>query len=187
MASLHNANMTTPKYRNTFRIPSARATWHDYDGGMYFVTICTKEKVHYFGEIIDGEMRLNELGQECVQQIEATPKIRPDVDITIPVYVVMPNHIHLIVCIDGSPNKDAMHCVSTEPGNKFQPQSKNLASVMRGLKSAVTIYARKNHISFSWQTRFHDRIIRNQKECNAIADYIENNPMNWHLDELNIF
>ncbi|WP_436415395.1 hypothetical protein [Petrimonas sp.] len=48
-------------------------------------------------------------------------------------------------------------------------------------------FARKDHISFSWQTRFHDRIIRNQKECNAIADYIENNPMNWHLDELNIF
>lgn len=189
--------MTTEKFQNTFRIPSARATWNDYDSGMYFVTICTKDFVHYFGEIVNGEMVLNEFGKECVRQIETTSIIRSDMDISIPVYVVMPNHIHLIVCID-APCRDAMPCVSdktdedakhrvsTREGNKFMPQSKNLASVIRGIKSAVTMYARKNNISFAWQTRFHDRIIRNKEECNRIAEYIENNPINWMFDELNI-
>ena len=39
------------KFQNRFRIPSARANWHDYNGGIYFVTICTKNREHYFGEI----------------------------------------------------------------------------------------------------------------------------------------
>ncbi len=39
------------KFQNRFRIPSARANWHDYNGGVYFVTICTKNREHYFGEI----------------------------------------------------------------------------------------------------------------------------------------
>ena len=46
-------------------------------------------------------------------------------------------------------------------------------------------FARKDHISFSWQTRFHDRIIRNQDELNRIAQYVENNPAQWELDEFN--
>lgn len=193
--------MTTPKFQQKYRIPSARATWHDYNGGMYFVTICTKDKIGYFGKVVDGKMRLNGLGKECERQIEITSKIRPDMDISIPVYVVMPNHIYLIVCIDKileTPRRDAMprvsentdspidedakHGVSTGAENRFGAQRKNLASVIRGLKSAVTMYARENNIPFAWQTRFHDRIIRNQSECNRIADYIDHNPETWIND-----
>ncbi len=39
------------KFQNRFRITSARAYWHDYNGGIYFITICTKNREHYFGEI----------------------------------------------------------------------------------------------------------------------------------------
>lgn len=160
-------------------------------------------------------MMLDGLGKECERQIEITSKIRPDMDISIPVYVVMPNHIHLIVCIDkiletparrdamprvsektmprvsentDSPidgdakHGDARHGVSTGAGNRYGAQRKNLASVIRGLKSAVTMYARENNIPFAWQTRFHDRIIRHQSECNRIADYIDHNPETWLND-----
>ena len=79
---------------------------------------------------------------------------------------------------------DAMHRVSTiESINKFGPQSKNLASIIRGFKSAVTTNARKIHADFAWQFRFHDHIIRNTDEFNRIQTYITNNPQNWDNDK----
>jgi REP element-mobilizing transposase RayT len=95
----------------------------------------------------------------------------------------MPNHIHGIVIIGadtvggGTERRDAMHRVST-----FGPQSKNLASILRGYKSAVTTYARKNNIELEWQPRFHDHNIRNQGEFERISNYIRNNPEKWAED-----
>ena len=55
------------KFQNRFRIPSARANWHDYNGGVYFVTICTKNREHYFGEIThccrDGARRCRDVAR----------------------------------------------------------------------------------------------------------------------------
>ncbi len=52
-----------------YRIPSARATWWDYSqNGLYFVTICTQHRLHFFGEIVAGEMKLSDIGKiafEC--------------------------------------------------------------------------------------------------------------------------
>ena len=56
-------------FRNKYRIPSARAVWHDYNGGAYFVTICTKDMAHFFGEIVDGEMCLTEIGRCADEQL----------------------------------------------------------------------------------------------------------------------
>lgn len=64
-------------------------------------------------------------------------------------------------------------------GNKFGPQSKNLASVIRGFKIGVTKFANENNIPFAWQPRFYDRIIRNTDEMNRIAEYIEGNVARW--------
>lgn len=50
-------------FLNKYRIPSARAEWHDYNGGVYFITICTQNRVCYFGEIKNGEMRLSDIGE----------------------------------------------------------------------------------------------------------------------------
>jgi hypothetical protein len=51
------------KYKNKYRIPSARATWWDYGwAGAYFITICTKNREHYFGEIRNGKMHLSHWG-----------------------------------------------------------------------------------------------------------------------------
>lgn len=68
--------------------------------------------------------------------------------------------------------------------NKFGPQSKNLASVIRGFKIGVTKYAKQNNIPFAWQPRFHDQIIRNNDELNRIALYIEQNIAKWDVDDL---
>jgi len=81
-----------------------------------------------------------------------------------------------------------MHRVSTttpEPINKFGPQSKNLASIVRGFKSSVTTNARIIHADFAWQSRFHDHIIRDSESFERIQNYIANNPMNWKDDKFN--
>jgi len=56
---------------------------------------------------------------------------------------------------------------------------------MRGFKSSVTTHARKHNINFTWQERFHDRIIRDNDGLNNARNYIINNPANWNDDELN--
>ena len=89
---------------------------------------------------------------------------------------------------------------STKPGNDINaenpiPAVKNekmqliaekcglLSIAMGGLKSATTKFANDNKITFGWQERFHDHIIRNQEEYERIAVYIENNPMTWEKDK----
>jgi len=105
--------------------------------------------------------------------------------------------------VNGTMDRDAMHCVSANndpdpdpdpdpesifnlnfhdppPPNKFGPQSKNLASIIRGIKSSVTTKAKiSGNINFGWQSRFHDHIIRNSTEFYRIRNYIINNPANW--------
>ena len=90
----------TDKFQNKYRIPSARPVRHDYNGGDYFITICTSGREHYFGEIVNGEMILNDLGMKLNELIVEIPSHHPYAQ--IPVYLVMPNHVHLIVCIDGT-------------------------------------------------------------------------------------
>lgn len=187
---------------------SSRARWHAYTGADYFVTFCTKNRELYFGDVVDGKMELSEIGRWAVMQIEQTAIIRQN-DVEIPMFVVMPNHVHLIVvynrvvpCRD-TPRVSALElpqfgvadafdaslqvnaCGETDAFGaslRFGPQSGNLPSVVRGIKSAVTKYAIEHEIPFAWQSRYHDHIIRNQLEMNRIADYIENNPLRWELD-----
>lgn len=200
-------------FRNKYRIPSARAVWHDYNGGAYFVTICTKDMAHFFGEIVDGEMCLTEIGLCADEQFRNVSSHYPYAK--IPLWVVMPNHVHAIVMIDGDAdlngrdaiyrvsgdvmpsdtgtvgtdamNLDAMNRVSTGgvTHNNNPMLRKCLGAIVRGLKARVTKYANENGISFAWQTRFHDRIIRDCDEMNGIAQYIENNVAKWKSDEMN--
>ena len=155
--------MITPRFQDKYRISSARATWHDYDGGMYFVTICTKEKVNYFGGIIEGKMELNGLGSYASKCMESVPKHFPDAE--IPLFVVMPNHIHAIIYVDGEWNinsncRDAACHVSTDDilkNKKMQDIAKKcgrLSAIVGGLKSEITRFANRNNLPFAWQTRF---------------------------------
>ena len=177
--------MSDDKFQNRYRIPTARATWHGYDGGTYFVTICTHGREHYFGEIAMNEngepkMNLSKIGNIANECWRSIPQHFPHVQ--VPLWIVMPNHIHGILIIN--PPIETQNFASLQ-SNKFGPQSKNLASVIRGFKIGVTKYARENNIPFAWQTRFYDRIVRNTDELNRIAEYIENNVAKWAFDELN--
>ena len=217
-------------FNNKYRIPSARLqNWNYANEAMYFVTICTKNRKNYFGRIITNNsyvqtqciaalvqtqciasLQPTEIGKIAHSEWYKTIEMRPDMNLELGEFVVMPNHIHGIIIIGAneyntqrnshrnSHRRDAMHCVSTndndnantnanandsEYKNQFAPQSKNLSSIIRGYKSAVTTYARKNEIEFDWQTRFHDHIIRSMDEYHRISNYIINNPAKWQEDK----
>ena len=176
------------KFQNRYRISSSRASWHDYNGGMYFTTICTAGQNNYFGEVVNGETQLTAIGVYATDCIENISAHFPNAE--IPLFVIMPNHIHAIVCVNASDGDAACH-VSTsanEKNEKMQEianKSGQLSIIIGSIKSAITRYANRNNLPFAWQTRFHDRIIRNQDELNRIAQYVENNPAQWELDEFN--
>ena len=189
--------MATEKYQNKYRIASARMKNYDYSqNGAYFITIVTKNREHFFGEIVDGKMILNEIGEISQKYWNEIPQHFSF--IKLDEMVVMPNHIHGILWIDkdyagGCGTVDAVGCrdvacnVSTagETGKtknkqmaKISPKQGSLASVIRSFKSVVTKNSRelvrteKTKTIFAWQTRFHDRIIRNENELNQIRNYI---------------
>lgn len=83
-------------------------------------------------------------------------------------FVVMPNHLYCLLFLNPENKTDWIP-------NKFGHQSQNLGAIIRALKSSVKRYANQNHIDFDWQTRYHDRIVRDQKEYYAIKNYILTN------------
>ena len=92
--------MSTIKFKNKYRIPSARWVDWDYgDEGAYFVTICTKNRLHYFGEIENAEMHYSTIGEIAAQEWLKSMQLRPDMELDMECFQVMPNHIHGIVVI----------------------------------------------------------------------------------------
>ncbi len=211
-------------YKNKYRIASTRLQSWDYSWpGLYFITISTANREKYFGDIVDGEMLLSEIGNIAQNEWLKTFSLRPDMNIKTGEFVVMPNHFHAIIFIGKNRyntknndynrrrrgyamhRRDAMHRVSTTttnnrvsttnrtpintdkptPKNKFGPQRKNLSLIVRGFKSAITTYARKNNIEFAWQSNYHDHITRNEDELRRIGEYIINNPKKWVFDKHN--
>jgi len=154
---------------------------------MYFVTICTKNRICFFGDIRRdamhrvSTMQLSQIGKIADTEWRKTFVLRPDMNLEMGEYIVMPNHFHAVIGI-GSNEYNSNHAKTKQPVNQFGPQSKNLASIIRGFKSAVTVNARKIDSNFGWQSRFHDHVIRNQGSFDRIQSYIINNPLNWKND-----
>jgi REP element-mobilizing transposase RayT len=162
------------KELNKYQIKSIRANWWDYaSNGNYFITICTKNMNQFFGKIRNEKVELNEIGNITKRNWENISTYFPFV--SLGPYIIMPNHLHGIIKIDKS-----LQPVITDEA-KFGPQSENLASIMRGFKSSVTIEARKIDPIFCWQARFYDRIIRDEKELQNIIEYIYDNPLQGKL------
>lgn len=192
------------KFKGKYRIESARLSTWDYGwNGVYFITICTKNREHYLGEIIAGKMQLSEIGGHAEKCWRDIPQHFPFV--ILGTSVVMPNHVHGIIIINKSDGglKNA-ETVETQnlaslptnptnpingpipqsgPRNKFGPQSQNLASIVRGFKIGVTKFARTNNLPFAWQPRFYDHIIRDDRSFHRISRYIEHNCLNWNEDK----
>jgi putative transposase len=191
------------KFRNKYRIPSARLQNWDYRwAGAYFITICTQNREHYFGEIMDGKMQLSNLG--VVADILWHQIPHHHLNVELGAFVVMPNHIHGVLIInndtdnvDNVDNVETLHATSLQqqqttqtPDNqineqmsKISPKSNSISVIIRSYKSAVTKHANRLGFDFKWQSRFHDHIIRNDQSFQKISEYITNNPANWQDDK----
>ena len=137
----------TDLFRNKYRVSSARLqTWNYADNAMYFVTICTENRECFFGDFEtrciaslsdepEYKMELNALGKIVETEWLKSPELRPDMNLELFEYIVMPNHFHAIIYIDDNQyntanldnqrDGDAMHRVSTPVSvNKpaLQPQ-----------------------------------------------------------------
>jgi len=152
----------------------------DYDysqSGAYFITVCTHGRVHLFGEIVEGAIRLSELGI-VVQSVWNDLPLHYS-RLIIDAFVIMPNHIHCVVFIgtDGA-------------GLKTAPTMKHhgLPEIIRGFKtfSSRRINEKRQTMGISvWQRGYHEHIIRDDESLDQIREYIANNPLKWDIDREN--
>ncbi len=191
------------KFKNKYRISSSRLKhWNYGSNGAYFITICTKNREHFFGEIIDNNMQINDVGQLAEKFWCEIPNHFSFVKLGN--FVVMPNHTHGILIIDKiesvdivkskniinnrnsveTPKLDVSTAIpnSNKNGGKNEKwQSNTIGSIINQYKRIVTIHARKINSDFAWQSRFHDHIIRDSASFERVKTYIECNPENWQL------
>ena len=130
---------------------------------------------------VQNQMVLSKIGQIVHAEWLKTPTIRPNMNLFLGEFVVMPNHFHAIILIGENKYNKRPSSVQSIPG----PQRNNLSSIIRGFKSTVTVQARLIDPDFAWQTRFHDHLIQDNKEYNRIQKYIRNNPLSWKKDKFN--
>lgn len=196
-------------YKNKYRSETTRLQTWDYSwNGAYYITICTKNKIHYFGEIADKKFIPSAIGQLAEKFWMEIPNHFPFVELGN--FVVMPNHTHGILIINkpdsvagtsnlvvdtpnlvvGTPNLGVPTTASPETtkknggkNEKWKPQT--IGVMINQYKRIVTIHARKLLPEFTWQSRFHDHIIRDSQSFQNISNYIKDNPRNWGKDDHN--
>ena len=153
---------------------------YDYSSpGAYFVTICTQNRRCVFSDIIVGAIHespvaeLTEYGKIADTTIK---KLNSRFNVKIPKYVIMPNHIHMIIEITNPENIGAIR--------ESPLQSRSLISKIIGyMKMNISKEIHKiNPDEKLWQRSFHDHIIRGDKDYDKIWEYIDTNVLRWEMD-----
>jgi len=168
--------------RNKHHRRSIRLPGYDYtQPGAYFVTICTYQKQCWFGDVVNGEMRCNQLGKIVDTFWQALPRRFPHIQLND--FVVMPNHLHGILIITNQGN----HEQSSYTTEKFsQPVPGSIPTVIRSFKSAVSKrinLMRRTKEPSIWQRNYYESITRIATDLYTVRQYIANNPQQWAEDE----
>ena len=181
---------------------SIRLSGYDYSqGGLYFITICTHERVLTFGNISDKKMILSPCGETANKFWESIASHFNNVKLHE--HIVMPNHIHGIVEIAGAINQGAINqgAINRAPtaaaattaattaavggfaGTMNPMLCVNLSRIIRWYKGRTTYECRKMQLEFAWQRNYYEHIIRTEQDYVHIAQYIKNNPAKWQEDQ----
>ncbi len=189
-----------------------RLQGYDYSqAGAYFVTICTEGRKQFFGKMVNGEIKLNNMGNIVTQAWHELPNKFSS--IRLDEFIIMPNHIHgilwirpigdrgpinainaivaaqFIVPVSSSLNGNPMSvtaCMDMPLITGMMNHAATLGNIIRNFKATSTCLIRKStHQSFAWQRNYHDRIIRHDAELNRIRQYIIDNPRCWTNDPEN--
>ncbi len=177
---------------------STRLKTYDYSlEGSYFITIVTQDRLHLFGKIENSQMILNTVGKIVEQEWENSIQLRSN--ISLGEFIIMPDHMHMILTIDHQISNDK-ESKEWEHSNPKSP-SQTIGAIIRGFKGACTkkinlFYNSTGELQFTptdelqfaptefyknkiWQRNYYDHIIRNQADYNRIEQYIIDNPQNW--------
>ncbi len=173
--------------------------------GAYFVTLVTYKRACLFGEVLEGEVRLNKIGKLAQAELHRLPiQFR---HIAIESHVIMPNHIHAIIVINSvgatrlrqngtsffdqvAPDQftggiDGSPLQKTRPSG---PVPKSLGALIGQFKSRLTKHIWSlpgiDHQPI-WQRNYYEHIIRDQAEYQKIHLYIMENPRKWSADQEN--
>lgn len=155
--------------------------------GYYFITMCTKNGVEYFGKIDNEKMVLNQYGKIAQEYWSKIPNIYDD-KVEIDEFIIMPNHVHGILIIQENGEKRTEQCsVPTYKANARAGYGL-LSEVIKSFKNAVTkkIHQELHADNFQWQRSFYDHVVRNEESLYQIRSYIANNPLKWELEKNNI-
>jgi REP element-mobilizing transposase RayT len=180
---------TNGSNRKTLRLGEYDYSWN----GTYFVTICMSDRQDFFGEIRNGIMGLNEMGDIAARFWSEIPLHFANVELGE--WVAMPNHLHGVLTIDNQfENTIPVLSGDVVVGDaNLRPQQRKrdldrskmlLPKIIQAFKAAVTRGARRinPHSPFGWQRSYYDHIIRNDGSLDCICDYIRNNPKKWSED-----
>ena len=165
---------------------SIRVQGHDYtSSSAYFVTICTADRTCLFGEIADDTPDLSEIGMIVDEEWRRSPQVRRNM--ALDAYVVMPNHLHGILFIDGATDgRRASHRLAPTKTGPRNPAG-SLGAIIGQFKSAVTkrVSLLADAPAVVWQRGYYEHIIRDDADLNRIRTYIANNPARWAEDPEN--
>ena len=144
----------------------------DYDysqAGYYFVTIYTHNRQNLLCDIIDhANVKFTDIGLQVKNSILNIPSIFTSVYIEL--YVIMPNHLHIIVVINGT-------------GGHGTPPLQDIIGRFKSFTTYEYNKMNKTKDKLLWQRNFYDHIIRNEQELQSIREYIINNPAKWQEDK----
>ena len=182
-----------------------RLKGYDYSrSGIYFITVCVRYFRYLLGEIVADDtpadsqvgndalivppqMRLSEYGKIVVKYTERINVVYRNVEVDH--YVVMPNHVHMLLRLDTSAGDGTMRAsfptqrspsLNTDT-DIMQTNAKELKSIIRSWKNVIV---RECGDTF-WQRRYHDHIVRNEKDYLRIWEYIDTNAERWASDRYN--
>jgi len=169
---------------------STRRPGHDYaGGGVYFVTLCVVDRRPLFGTVVHGRMALNDAGRAASACWRAIPDHFPQA--ALDEWIVMPDHLHGIVRIDGRSMACQAPCHAPTAPAFGRPIAGALGTIIGAYKAAATRAIRGQRglacprtglacqAPSVWQRNYYDIIIRDDRALNAIRRYIRDNPAHW--------
>jgi REP element-mobilizing transposase RayT len=171
---------------------SLRLSYYDYSqSGAYFVTFCASQHRQLFGEVQNGEMQLNAVGRVAAAQWKHLEYRFPEIELGE--WIIMPNHIHgiLIITGKGEASQQKSSALPTRSVNDASPlrltgtRPGSIGAIIQNYKSVVSRKIAKQDgepRGSIWQRNYYEHIIRNDRELQAITDYILTNPQNWEKD-----
>lgn len=181
-----HARSRPPCHRRSIRLPA-----FDYSSpDDYFVTICTKNRECIFGEVKERKIELNRFGYIIKRNIDNIPQQYKNIRINS--FIVMPNHVHLIVRIMQNVGVGAQFIAPIAPRVFAKRGAINcaptLGMVIRAFKARCTHGIRSFAPNVDvWQRNYYERVIRSDREWFDKIEYIKNNPRKWTRRHVNHF